>query len=132
MGALLEDLLVMEGSDDWLLWQHAGRHQAHGDVLVVSGNVGGLAGPAAVLCCKAHLAAPHLNDGVSKAAVGSAGLYLVDLFAQGQGLAFDDGRHRALPAGRSNRTCWLAPGCMISGFRAFRIEGIGRLGRTRL
>jgi putative molybdopterin biosynthesis protein len=88
MGALLDDVLIIQGSDDWLFSRIAGRYQAAGNVPVVSATVGSLAGLAAVTSGKAHLAGCHV-DNAEIEKVGGSGLYLVNLFTREQGLLFD-------------------------------------------
>ena len=92
MGALLDDVLVMQGSDDWLFSRIAGRYQAHSEVAVVSASVGSLAGLAAVADGKAHLAGCHVDNSEIEKLSGGAGLYLVHLFSRVQGLIFDSQR----------------------------------------
>jgi len=97
MGALLDDVLIIQGSDDWLFARIAGRYQAQGNVPVVSASVGSLAGLSAVTSGKAHLAGCHVeNDEIAKLAGGTSGFYLVHLFTREQGLVFDKKRYPRL------------------------------------
>lgn len=90
MGAILDDVLIIQGSDDWLFSRTAGRYQAISSVPVVSAKVGSLAGLAAVTSGKAHLAGCHIgNDEIEKLTGGGQGCYLVNLFSREQGIIFD-------------------------------------------
>jgi len=93
MGALLDDVLIIQGSDDWLFSRTAGRYQATGSVPVVSASVGSVAGLSALTNGKAHLAGCHIgNDEIEKLTGRGEGYYLVNLFSREQGLMFDSGR----------------------------------------
>jgi excisionase family DNA binding protein len=97
MGALLDDVLIIQGSDDWLFSRTFERYQAHSNVPVVSASVGSLAGISAVTSGKAHMAGCHVdNSEVEKLSVGGNGCYLVNLFSRDQGLMFDAARHPEL------------------------------------
>jgi len=94
MGAVLDDLLVIQGSDDWLFSKIAGRFLADGNVAVVSATVGSLAGLSALVSGKAHIAGCHVdNEQIVRMTVGSSGCLLVNLFSREQGLIFDRNRH---------------------------------------
>jgi len=95
MGALLDDLVVVQGSDDWLFSRVADRFQATSSIPVVSSRVGSLSGLEAVGRGKAHLAGCHVStDQVRKlAAKGEQGCYLITLFSRDQGLIFDRNQH---------------------------------------
>jgi len=94
MGAVLDDMMVVQGSDDWLFSQAADRFQSARSIPVVSARVGSLAGLSALGAGKAHLAGFHVeNDQVGKLATCSQGCYLVHLFRRQQGLIFDRARH---------------------------------------
>ncbi len=92
MGALLDDVLVIQGSDDWLFSRVANRYQSKNDVPVVSATVGSVAGLAAIAGGKAHLAGCHVDNDVIAREGGGSGLYLVNLFSRTQGLLFDPQR----------------------------------------
>ncbi len=98
MGALLDDVLIIQGSDDWLFSRTFERYQAHSNVPVVSASVGSLAGVSAVTSGKAHMAGCHVdNSEVEKLTGGGHGCYLVNLFSREQGLLFDATKHPKLP-----------------------------------
>lgn len=93
MGAVLEDMVVIQGSDDWLLSRAAERFQDTRNVPVVSARVGSLAGLEAVGCGHAHLAGCHVaQDQVGRSLHGQR-CSLVTLFERIQGLIFDRDRH---------------------------------------
>ena len=93
MGAMLEDMVVMQGSDDWLLSRASEHFQDERTVPVLSTRVGSLAGLEAVASGQAHLAGCHVaNDQVERAVHGQ-GCCLVTLFERSQGLIFDRDRH---------------------------------------
>ncbi len=94
MGAVLDEMVVMQGSDDWLLSRIIERFHAVQDAPVVSASVGSLAGLSAVSTGKAHVAGCHVgNDKVREVACRQDGCYLVNLFDRHQGLMFDPQRH---------------------------------------
>lgn len=93
MGAMLEEMVVMQGSDDWLLTRASEHFQNERAVPVLSTRVGSLAGLEAVGIGHAHLAGCHVaNDQVERAMHGQ-GCCLVTLFERSQGLIFDRARH---------------------------------------
>lgn len=95
MAAALDDMLILQGSDDWLLARAAERFAACGGVPVVSATVGSLAGLAALGHGRAHLAGCHVdNTQVQRLAAGGKGCYIVSLVTRSQGLLFDRGRNR--------------------------------------
>ena len=93
-GALLDDVLVIQGSDDYLFSKVAARFQDEEDFPVASAKVGSLAGLSAVGAGKAHLCGCHVeNRQVEKLAGDRWGCYLVNLLQRSQGLIFDKKRH---------------------------------------
>ena len=93
MAAVLEDMVVMQGSDDWLL-SHASEHyQAERTVPVLSTRVGSLAGLDAVGAGHAHLAGCHVATDQVERAMHGQGCCLVTLFERSQGLIFDHDRN---------------------------------------
>ncbi|MBW1810217.1 MAG: helix-turn-helix transcriptional regulator [Deltaproteobacteria bacterium] len=93
MGAVLNDMLVIQGSDDWLFSKVAARFQTKYGVPVASANVGSLAGLAAIGAGKAHLAGCHVeNEQVEKLAGDRWGCYLFNLLQRSQGIIFDRNR----------------------------------------
>ena len=102
MGAVLDDMMVVQGSDDWLFSRAADHFQSARSTPVVSAQVGSLAGLSALGAGKAHLAGFHVeNDQVDKLAAGSQGCYLVHLFRRQQGLIFDRTIHPEITSLRS-------------------------------
>ena len=94
MGSVLDDMLVIQGSDDWLFSRVASRFQDSHDVAVVSAPVGSLAGLAALASGKAHIAGCHVdNDKIRQVTGGSSGCLLISLFEREQGLMFDGDKH---------------------------------------
>lgn len=91
--AMLEDMLVIQGSDDYLLSQVIQRYQTDVAIPVPVAKVGSLAGLAAIATGKAHLAGCHVNLDQIKRITGSRGCYLVDLFERHQGILYDRDRH---------------------------------------
>jgi putative molybdopterin biosynthesis protein len=94
MGALLSDMLVIQGSDDWLFSNVASRFQEEHGMPVASAQVGSLAGLSAVGAGRAHLAGCHVeNEQVEQLAGDRWGCYLFNLLQRSQGLIFDRSRH---------------------------------------
>ncbi|MBT3219896.1 MAG: helix-turn-helix domain-containing protein [Proteobacteria bacterium] len=90
MGALLKEMVVLQGSDDWLLSKVVERFHAKEGLSVVSANVGSMGGLSAIASGQAHLAGCHVaNTSVRKAACRQQDCYLVNLFERHQGLIFD-------------------------------------------
>lgn len=97
MGALLDGLIVMQGSDDWLLARTTQQFTAECSVPVASCLVGSLAGIAAVAEGRAHVAACHVdNVQVRRRAPRDRDLYLFSLFTRTQGLMFSTSRKPAI------------------------------------
>lgn len=94
MGAVLEQMVVVQGSDDWLFSRCTERFLGRREIPVVSAKVGSLAGVMAVDGGRAHLAGCHVdNRAVQSSLRGSGGLYLIHLFSREQGLMLDAERH---------------------------------------
>lgn len=94
MGALLDEMVVLQGSDDWLLGQVAEQCRDRTGTPVVSARVGSLAGLQALSTAQAHAAGCHVDTGTVRQLAGSGqGCYLVTLFGRRQGLLFDRERH---------------------------------------
>jgi len=93
MGAVLDELLVVQGSDDWLFSRAAERFQESVQVPVVATHVGSLGGLAALAAGRAHLAGCHVDNAQAQEATGEQACYLVTLFQRSQGLIFDGTRH---------------------------------------
>jgi putative molybdopterin biosynthesis protein len=93
-GALLDDVMVIQGSDDYLFSKVAARFQDEENFPVASAKVGSLAGLAAVGAGKAHLCGCHVeNRQVEKLAGDRWGCYLVNLLQRSQGLIYDKKIH---------------------------------------
>jgi putative molybdopterin biosynthesis protein len=96
MGALLDEMLVIQGSDDWLFSQIAERYHSRERVPVVSARIGSLAGLEAIATGHAHLAGCHVTNAEAAGATGGQACYLVTLCRRTQGLIFDQDRHPQL------------------------------------
>jgi putative molybdopterin biosynthesis protein len=85
MRALLDQMLVLQGSDDWLLSRVIDRFQQRFGTAVPSATVGSLAGLSAVAASKAHLASCHVAQATIREHARIP-LYLFGLFAREQGI----------------------------------------------
>ena len=91
MGALLDQLLVLQGSDDWLLSRVIDRFQSRFGTSIPTASVGSVAGVSAMAAGSAHVASSHVDPSVvRKEAKGP--VYLFGLYAREQGILFDTGR----------------------------------------
>jgi excisionase family DNA binding protein len=61
MGALLDQLLVLQGSDDWLLSRVIDRFQSRFGASIPVASVGSVAGVSAVAAGSAHVASSHVD-----------------------------------------------------------------------
>lgn len=94
LGSMLDQVLVLQGSDDWLLSQVLeGYVRRHHDYSVVSSKVGSVAGLGAVARGQAHLASCHVGDEVVRSTAGERDCYVLHLFDRQQGLIYDAVRH---------------------------------------
>lgn len=93
MGAMLEDMVVMQGSDDWLLSRASEHFQSERTVPILSTQVGSLAGLEAVGHGHAHLAGCHVSNDQVERAMHGQGCCLVTLFERSQGLIFNRNQH---------------------------------------
>jgi excisionase family DNA binding protein len=94
MGALLAEMIVIQGSDDWLFSRIAQLYQTKRKTPVASAKVGSMAGLTAVSDGKAHLAGCHVeNEHVESLMAGRYGCYLINLLQRTQGLIYDRDRH---------------------------------------
>jgi excisionase family DNA binding protein len=91
MQPLLDQLLVLQGSDDWLLGRVIDRYQARLGSAVATAAVGSLPGLAAVGAGRAHLASCHVAPSAAQEHA-AAPLYLFGLFTREQGILFDRAR----------------------------------------
>lgn len=90
MGAMLDEMLIHQGSDDWLIAQVEDRYRVVSEVPVVSARVGSLSGLRALGSGAAHLATYHVgNEHVRELAAGEQGCYMIHLFTRQMGLMFD-------------------------------------------
>lgn len=90
MGALLDQLVVLQGSDDWLLGHLLEYVQETLGQPIPATTVGSLAGLDAVRRGRAHLAACHVESAVIEHTLkGSGPWYRLELFERTQGLVFD-------------------------------------------
>jgi len=87
MGALLDQMLIIQGSDDLLLAEAVEAFQAASGIPVPMATIGSMAGLRALDAGLAHLAGCHVtNAQVAEALSLAAGCYLVNLFERQQGL----------------------------------------------
>ena len=85
MGALVDRLLVVQGSDEWLLQETLSRVRAGLDQAVATATVGSFAGLAALGSGHAHAAGIHVADEeLDEALDGLPPTYLVGLFERQQ------------------------------------------------
>ena len=93
MGAMLDEMLIQMGSDDWLLSQVEERYRTVGEIPVVAARVGSLVGLRALGNGAAHMTAYHVdNSHVRELAAGEQGCYMFHLFTRHMGLMFDASR----------------------------------------
>jgi putative molybdopterin biosynthesis protein len=88
MQPLLDRLLVLQGSDDWLLGRVVDRYQARFAAAVPTAAVGSLSGLAALGAGQAHLASCHVAPSVAQG-YAAAPTFLFGLFSREQGILFD-------------------------------------------
>jgi excisionase family DNA binding protein len=116
MGSLLDQMLVLQGSDDWLLSRVLERAAAKLGRAVPTAAVGSLGGLAALGEGRAHLASCHLAaEAIRERAPGPA--YLFGLFTREQGILCRDAR----ATGRGGLAALCLPGLRV----AVRQEGSG-------
>jgi len=90
MRAVLSDMLIIQGSDDWLFSRAAAKFQAENEVPVASATVGSLAGLSAIGADRAHLAGFHVENSQVRQQMGNRkGCYLFNLLQRSQGIIFD-------------------------------------------
>jgi excisionase family DNA binding protein len=85
MRALLDQLLVMQGSDDWLLSRVVQQFQWRFNAAIPTAVVGSVAGLSAVAAGNAHLASCHVGSAIVREHAKGP-LYLLGLFTREQGL----------------------------------------------
>lgn len=91
MDALIDEMVVLQGSDDWLLWRVLEQLHALGEPPVPTAVVGSVCGLKAVAAHRAHVASCHVELAEVQRHAG-APAYLVDLYAREQGLLYDRSR----------------------------------------
>ncbi len=95
LAAALDEMLVIQGSDDWLFSKVVKHFRSTSDIPVVSSPTGSLAGLTAVGEGKAHLACFHTEMAQAKKLTrASGGCYFLSLYARHQGLIFDGKRQQ--------------------------------------
>ncbi len=120
---LLDDLLVVQGSDDGLFESVCRAYRERIGIPVVEAQVGSLGGWEAVSANRAHMAGYHVDNGMV-AGKAAGGRYLVSLFRRQQGLMFAQERGGQWAAG--------LPALACGGVRfADRQEGSGTYHLTR-
>lgn len=100
MGTLAERLLVLQGSDDWLLDRTVESLRSELPVAIVSSRVGSLVGLQALGAGRAHLVGCHVDGAALRGTLppGQPGA-LIDLFRREQGLVLAEplqGRVRSI------------------------------------
>jgi excisionase family DNA binding protein len=94
MGALLDEMIIVQGSDDWLLQQALELFQTRTQVPTPSSRIGSLAGLKALNSGLSHVAGCHVdNTRVSEIITTAEGCYLLNLYKRQQGLLIDTRRH---------------------------------------
>ena len=91
MAALLDRVLVVQGSDDWLLSRVIHAFQSRTGAAVPTCAVGSLGGLSALESGAAHVAGCHVGSTTVREHARTP-LYLFGLFDREQGLMFDGGR----------------------------------------
>lgn len=91
LGALLDQVVLVEGSDDWLLARVIGRFRASSGGSIATAAIGSLAGVAALAAGNAHVACCHVDPSLVRETI-RAPAYLFGLFAREQGILVDGRR----------------------------------------
>jgi excisionase family DNA binding protein len=86
LGALLGRVIVLQGSDDWLLDHALTSLQPDSEAALTSARIGSRQGLEALDRGRAHAAAFHLEAGEAVRSLGRGQRYLVDLYDREQGL----------------------------------------------
>jgi putative molybdopterin biosynthesis protein len=94
LAALLERLLLIQGSDDWLLARAIDRFQTRTGSSVATAAVGSVAGLGALAAGYAHLASCHVDTSLVREKVRTPA-YVFGLFSREQGILVD-GRRSAV------------------------------------
>jgi len=95
MRSLLDQMLVLQGSDDWLLARIVDRFVSRLGPAIPTAVVGSLAGLAAVVEGRAHLASCHVAPSVVREQATEP-MYLFGLFTREQGILFDRDRGKSI------------------------------------
>jgi excisionase family DNA binding protein len=85
MQALLDEMLVLQGSDDWLLSRVVDRFQQRSGSAIPSAAVGSVAGLSAVAASHAHLATCHISHAEVRQHARFP-IFLLGLFGREQGI----------------------------------------------
>jgi putative molybdopterin biosynthesis protein len=97
LGNLMDRLLVIQGSDDWLLERALGPLREALPTSLVTATIGSLGGLRALRDGRAHLAGVHVDDAdLASGLEGRLPTYIVDLFSRQQGLVLTQGKRRGL------------------------------------
>lgn len=115
MGTLLDRLLIIQGSDDWLLTHVIDDFQLRTGAAIPVGTVGSIGGLSALDAGSAHAAGCHVASAVVREHA-HAPVYLFGMFDREQGLMLDPGRTAARD---------LASACQAGIRFAARQEGSG-------
>ncbi|MCP4605943.1 MAG: helix-turn-helix transcriptional regulator [Proteobacteria bacterium] len=90
LSSALDEMIVIQGSDDWLFSKIIKHFQEKRTFPIVSSKVGSVAGLMAVGEGKAHLAAFHSEDpNIQKIACRNGGCYFISLFQREQGIIYN-------------------------------------------
>ncbi len=95
VGALLDQLLLAQGSDDWLLARVIDRFQLRFGTPVATASVGSMGGLAALAAGNAHLASCHVDPSLVAEKVRTP-VYLFRLFVREQGILIEKRRRAGL------------------------------------
>ncbi len=95
MRSLLDQMLVLQGSDDWLLSRIVDRFESRLGPAIPTAVVGSLAGLSAVVEGRAHLASCHVAPSVVRGQATDP-MYLLCLFTREQGILCDGARGKGI------------------------------------
>ncbi len=95
LAALLDQLLVAQGSDDWLFARVIDRFRSRCGTPVASASVGSMAGVAALAADHAHVATCHVEASAVAEKIRTP-VYLFRLFAREQGILVEKRRLKRL------------------------------------
>ncbi|BDG02065.1 helix-turn-helix transcriptional regulator [Anaeromyxobacter oryzae] len=95
MATLLDQLVVVQGSDDWLLAKVFDRFRSRFGTPIAAAAVGSAAGISALEAGTAHVASCHLDASAVRNGTKHP-VYLFGLYAREQGILFDRGRQTGI------------------------------------